>query len=241
MTHLLSSLLLSTSSNVDNFAVAVAYGVKKLKIGIFSNLLIAIVSALGTILSLSVGNVISRYLPAPVANVLGSGVLIVIGIIGIWDTLEREKKKARERNRAKKMMRSLVAAGIHASDYSQNYPDVAVMQASDTTLLDDIAYEGFLEDPAKADLDRSGHIDVKESIAIAFGLTINNLGSGVGAGISGFNVAITTILTFACSILAILVGYFLGDRLTTKMTGSGVGILSGLLMVALGVYEYFIL
>ncbi|KAM3100284.1 hypothetical protein ACKFKG_01350 [Phormidesmis sp. 146-35] len=96
MTHLLSSFLLSTSSNVDNFAVAVAYGVKKLKIGIFSNLLIAVVSALGTILSLSVGNVISRYLPGPVANVLGSSVLIVIGIIGIWDTLEREKKGVAE-------------------------------------------------------------------------------------------------------------------------------------------------
>ncbi len=239
MTHLLSSLLLSTSSNVDNFAVAVAYGVKKLKIGIFSNLLIAIVSALGTILSLSVGNVINRYLPAPVANVLGSSVLIVIGIIGIWDTLEREKKKAREKNRAKKMTRSLVAAGIHSSDYLETYSDAAVMQA-DTTLLDDIAYEGFLEDPAKADLDRSGHIDVKESIAIAFGLTINNLGSGVGAGISGLNIAVTTILTFGCSILAIVVGYFLGDRLTAKMTGISAGVLSGLLMVILGVYEYFV-
>ncbi|KAM3095249.1 hypothetical protein ACKFKF_25355 [Phormidesmis sp. 146-12] len=239
MTHLLSSFLLSTSSNVDNFAVAVAYGVKKLKIGIFSNLLIAVVSALGTILSLSVGNVISRYLPGPVANVLGSSVLIVIGIIGIWDTLEREKKKAREKNRARKMTRSLVAAGIHSSDYSETYGDAAVMQ-SDTTLLDDIAYEGFLEDPAKADLDRSGHIDVKESIAIAFGLTINNLGSGVGAGISGLNIAITTILTFGCSILAIVVGYFLGDRLTAKMTGISAGVLSGLLMVILGVYEYFI-
>ena len=68
MTHLLSSFVLCFSSNVDNFAVAVAYGVKKLRIGILSNCLIALVSALGTLLSLSVGAVIERYLPDPVAN-----------------------------------------------------------------------------------------------------------------------------------------------------------------------------
>jgi putative sporulation protein YtaF len=93
MTYLLSSILLSSSSNVDNFAVAIAYGMKKLKIDALSNLLIALVSAIGTMLSLSVGAVIGRYLPPEVANFLGSGVLMAIGILGIWDTLEREKKK----------------------------------------------------------------------------------------------------------------------------------------------------
>ncbi|MCY7286465.1 MAG: sporulation membrane protein YtaF [Cyanobacteria bacterium CAN_BIN43] len=240
MTYLLSSILLSTSSNVDNLAVAIAYGVKKLKIDTLSNILIALVSAIGTMLSLSVGAVIGRYLPPEVANLLGSGVLIAIGILGIWDTLEREKKKNRKEARQMRMTRSLAAAGIHRSDYSQTALLVEDSLARPAVLLDDIAYEGFLENPEKADTDRSGHIDFKESIAIAFSLTINNLGSGVGAGISGLNVIFTTALTFFFSFLAIMSGYFLGDRRILKLTGAWAGVLSGCSMMLLGIYEYFI-
>ncbi len=234
MTHLLSTFVLCFSSNVDNFAVAVAYGVKKLRIGVLSNCLIALVSALGTLLSLSVGAAIQRYLPDPVANVIGSAILVAIGVWGIWDTFEREKK----RNRAKlrQHRRSMVTAGM----------DSAYMQHSDARAfepensVDPLSYESFLENPEIADVDRSGCIDVKEAIALSFGLTINNLGTGVGAGISGLNIAYTTILTFVFSILGVTSGYFLGERFTTKMTGVSAGVLSGAMIIGLGVYEYFI-
>lgn len=234
MTHLLSSFVLCFSSNVDNFAVAVAYGVKKLRIGVLSNCLIALVSALGTLLSLSVGAVIQRYLPDPAANAVGSGILIAIGALGIWDTLEREKKRNLAKLRENR--RSMVAAGMQSTVYlTQN--DV---RSDDQLAINALSYESFLENPEIADVDRSGSIDVKEAIALAFGLTINNLGTGVGAGISGLNIAFTTILTFVFSILGVTSGYILGDRFTTKMTGVSAGVLSGLMIIALGVYEYFI-
>ncbi|MGG6269466.1 sporulation membrane protein YtaF [Leptolyngbya sp. AN03gr2] len=230
MTHLFSSFVLCFSSNVDNFAVAVAYGVKRLRIGWLSNCLIALVSALGTLLSLSVGAAIERYLPDPVANLIGSAVLIVIGIWGIWDTFEREKK--RNRSKLRHIRRSMVAAGV----------DSAFVPQMDTKAesIDPLSYASYLEHPEIADVDRSGEIDVKEAIALSFGLTINNLGTGVGAGISGFNIAFTTVLTFMCSILAVMVGYLLGEQSTTKMTGISAGVLSGVMIIVLGVYEYFI-
>jgi putative Mn2+ efflux pump MntP len=241
MTNLLSSILLSTSSNVDNFAVAIAYGLKKLKIDAFSNLLIAFISAVGTMLSLSVGAVISRYLPAEVANLLGSGVLVAIGLISIRNTLEREKNKNRREARQRRMTRSLTAAGIHSSKYSQPSPQTEDSLTQPSKLLDDIAYENFLENPEKADTDQSGHIDFQESTAIAFSLVINNLGSGVGAGISGLNVAFTTAMTFVFSFIAVLSGYCLGDRLLPKLTGTWTGVISGCLTILLGIYEYFVL
>jgi putative Mn2+ efflux pump MntP len=242
MTHVFSSCLLSVSSNIDALAVAIAYGVKKLKIGMFSNILIALVSTSGTVLSMAVGAVINRYLPSSVANFLGSGVLIAIGIWSIWDTLEREKKRSRAKSKQKKLDRSLVAAGGYATDFVK---DAGLkgrggsVDGSDN--MADLSYESFLENPERADRDQSGYIDVKESIALAFGLTINNLGSGVGAGISGLSIVLTAVLTFAFSLLAIVGGYFMGDRLTAKMTGIWAGILSGLLVIALGIYEYFVL
>jgi putative Mn2+ efflux pump MntP len=243
MTHVLSSFLLAMTSNVDAFAVAMAYGVKKLKIGLWSNLLIAAVSTGGTVLSMSVGTVISRYLPDSVANFLGSGVLIAIGLWGIWDTLEREKKRTRKRVRQRKMTRTLVAAGAYSPEFFHGtaMTEQALPTQPLAELMDDFSYESFLENPAKADTDRSGYIDVKESISLAFGLTINNLGGGVGAGISGLNIVWTSALTFIFSLLAIVVGYFMGDRLTANMTSIWTGISSGLLIIALGIYEYFVI
>jgi putative Mn2+ efflux pump MntP len=238
MPHFLSSFFLSSACNVDNFAVAIAYGVKKLRIDWLSNLLIALVSALGTILSMSVGTVISRYLPPPVANLLGSGVLIAIGMMGIWDTLERERQRNRQKVRRQQMSRSMVVAGS-ASEFAE-----ATLTEGEPTRefsdLNQLSYETFLEHPEQADKDRSGHIDVKEAIALAFGLTINNLGSGVGAGISGLNIAFTAALTFIFSILSVVGGYLLGDRLSAQMTGIWAGVVSGLMVIGVGIYEYFI-
>lgn len=232
MTHLFSALILCFSSNIDNFAVAVAYGVKDLRIGRLSNLLIALVSALGTLLSLSVGEVIGRYLSDQVANFLGSGVLIAIGIWGIWDTMERERKRNLSKLRQTRS-RSLVAAGIDSTEFVQS-------QTIESASIEGLSYESFLEHPEKADLDQSGYIDVREAIAIAFGLTINNLGTGVGAGISDFNVSFTTGLTFVFSLMAVSGGYYLGDRFTTRITGISAGMISGLMVIGLGIYEYFI-
>jgi putative Mn2+ efflux pump MntP len=242
MTHLLSSFLLSLGANVDAFAVAIAYGVKKLRIGYWSNFLIAFVSAAGTFLSMSVGTTISRYLPNEVANFLGSGVLIAIGLWAIWDTLEREKKRKREKLRRRQVTHSLVASGAHLSEFTDEVMAVNSQPGrSSAELLQDMSYESFLENPEKADADCSGSIDVKESVALALSLTINNLGSGVGAGISGLNIGFTSLLTFAVSVISVVLGYFLGDRFTASMTGIWAGILSGLIIIGLGVYEYFVL
>ena len=91
--HLLSSFLLSISCNVDNFAVGIAYGVKKIRICILSNLVIACVSGVGTVASMMAGKVICNYLPNVIANALGSGALITIGIWTIGSALRTEKKK----------------------------------------------------------------------------------------------------------------------------------------------------
>lgn len=246
MIHPLSAFLLSTTSNVDVLAVATAYGVKKVKIGTWSNILIAVVSTGGTVLSMAVGASISRYLPGVVANFLGSAVLIAIGLCGIWDTLERERKRTRSKSTRKKMTRELVAAGVYSPDFFQETAQGTSLSSQDYSekpladLIEDFSYESFLENPEKADKDRSGHLDVKESISLAFGLTINNLGGGVGAGISGLNIVFTAVLTFVFSILAVVGGYFLGDRLTANMTSIWTGIISGLMIVGLGIYEYFI-
>jgi len=170
MGHLLSSLLLAISANIDNLAVGVAYGVKKLKISFSSNLLIAIVSATGTVVSMFFGAVIGKFIPVNIANVLGSVTLITIGCWGIFGTIKTSKQFKSNR---------------------------------DKSSSDQLSYTTYVDDPARIDIDYSARIELREAWVLAFALTVNNLASGIGAGISGLNIPLTAIFTYALSLLTV--------------------------------------
>ncbi|MDQ0201214.1 sporulation membrane protein YtaF [Neobacillus ginsengisoli] len=80
MMMILSALLFSISSCLDNVVVGMAYGIKKIKIGIIANLIIAVVTTTGTFLSMSLGMYISKFLPQSVSNILGAGIIVILGI-----------------------------------------------------------------------------------------------------------------------------------------------------------------
>lgn len=80
MALFLSALLFSISSNLDNLVVGIAYGIKNINVKITANLLIAIITSTGTFLSMSLGLYISKFLPHYMSNYLGSGVIIILGV-----------------------------------------------------------------------------------------------------------------------------------------------------------------
>lgn len=208
MVNVFSSVLLALSANVDNLAVGVAYGVKKLKITFWSNLLIAVVSGTGTIVSMSFGAVVGKFLPSNVANIVSSGVLIIIGIVGIWGAL-RTQNSVQEKN------------------------------GSQEASKEELSYSTYVKDPSRVDVDNSRRIELKEAWVLAFALTINNLASGVGAGMSGLNIPLTAIFAYAFSLLAITWGYWAGDTMTLRLSGNWLEAFSGAIMIILGIYEYF--
>lgn len=73
--------LFALSANLDNFAVAITYGMRNIRIGTSPNLLIAAISGVGTWLCMSAGSIVGKFMPHPFANAIGS--LILIGI-GLW-------------------------------------------------------------------------------------------------------------------------------------------------------------
>ena len=92
METIIASTLLSLSTNIDNFAVGIAYSVKKSTTSFPANLLIASLSGISTFTSMSVGDWINRFLSPNIAHELGSGILILIGFITIWDILKKKFK-----------------------------------------------------------------------------------------------------------------------------------------------------
>lgn len=90
---LLAIIVIGLASNLDNAGVGVAYGVRKIRIPWFSNLAIAIISFLATLLSGLFGNWISIWVHPWIGQLIGT---IVIVSVGVWVLLQPfvEKKHA---------------------------------------------------------------------------------------------------------------------------------------------------
>ncbi|MFL0253122.1 sporulation membrane protein YtaF [Clostridium neuense] len=200
--QILSTILFVLSASTDNFVVGLCYGIKKIKINLLINLLIAIISAVGTALSMELGSFIGIFVPTGFTNILGSGILILIGLWAIIGEFRQNKKSSK---------------------------------STEKNSLSNI--EDILSNPENADKDTSGSIDLKESFSLSIALALNNMGLGIGASISGLNIILTTILTFFISIVTISLGLTIGNKYLSDKLGKYAAVISGLIIILLGIYE----
>jgi len=188
MQQFLSAFILSISSNLDTFTVSVSYGMHKIKLPLSSNLLIAIITSIGTFLSMLFGSFLENILPNSISNFIG-GISLVL--IGTW----------------------LLISSIRNKE-TPNF--------------------------INADSNNSRVIELKETIPLAFALTINNLGVGISASITGINIFYSTLFTFIVTSLSIILGSLLGNSFLGKLLGKYASLASSLLLIILGIYESFI-
>jgi len=211
--HLLTILLLSFSSNLDNVGVGVSYGIRKINIPFTSNLLIALVTSAGTLMSVLLGQSIYLFISAEMTGLLGGGIIIAAGI---WVLFQ---EKFLHRGQEPPEEKQLVAeTGLPRFGFRQ--------------------IVSILDNPIIADWDFSGHIDLKEAIALSLGLTINNIPNGVGAGMLGCGALLMTGSVFLFSILTIWIGIS-GGLWGFKWLGRLTGVISGLILIGVGLYEIF--
>lgn len=84
----ISAFLFAFSANIDNLAVGVTYGIRKLKINLFHSVIIAFMSCLGTFISMLFGKIICKFAPTDITSAIGSFLLIGLGV---WSIYESEK------------------------------------------------------------------------------------------------------------------------------------------------------
>ena len=139
------------------FGVGISYGIRKINVPFTSNLLIALVTSTGTLLSVLLGRSIYLFISAEMTGLLGGGIIIAAGI---WVLFQ---EKIMHRGQEPQEEKRLVAeTGLPRFGFRQ--------------------IVSILDNPVIADWDFSGHIDLKEAIALSLGLTINNIPNGVGRG-----------------------------------------------------------
>jgi putative sporulation protein YtaF len=86
---LLAILAIGVASNLDNAGVGIAYGVRKIKIPWYSNMMIALISLLATGIAGFAGHVISKVITPLAANLMGTFVMITVGI---WVMIQPYRK-----------------------------------------------------------------------------------------------------------------------------------------------------
>lgn len=130
MINILSAIIFSLSANIDNIALGIAYGVKKIHISFIKNIFISLFTSIITIISMQLAKFIFFFLNENISNIIGSIALILIGLFGIFKViyLKYIKKKKDEENNILKSLKfkelilivftlswNNIAAGIAAS------------------------------------------------------------------------------------------------------------------------------
>lgn len=211
--YILSVLLFVISATLDNLVVGIAYGIKKLKILPLSNILIAFISCAGTLISMEIGKFICAFIPGCNGNVIGGSILILFGLWLIFSSFKSNVKKEEPLN------------------FNENQNMLECYKSH---------CEELLINPEKADMDNSGNIDLKESLFLGLVLALNNMGLGIGASIAGLSITLTCIFTFVFSLITLPLGYILGKKFLSRFLESKANLISGLIIILLGLYEMFL-
>jgi putative sporulation protein YtaF len=213
--ELLPILLLAISSNGDNVAVGLTYGFARIKVPFASNLLIAGVTGIGTLASMWIGQAIGSNMDPKLAGAVGGS---IIAVIGGWVILQSIRSATHD------------ATGSAFPEQPSLLQKPRMLRSLFRTL----------ENPLGADRNFSRQIELKESWALAIALSLNNVANGIAAGMLKMNPVFTTLFVMTLSVLTLLGGLAAGYQFGKRSLGSMSGVVSGLLLVVLGLYEIHI-
>lgn len=185
---LIPPLLMVLALSVDAFAASVAYGAEKIHIPTRSAVVISAICTGLLLISLAAGQWISPILPPQVARISGAMLLILIGLIKLFDAaFKRLLKKLQERER-----------NLKFSFFSLHF----ILKV--------------YTDCKAADRDLSRCLSVGEAAALAAALSIDGLATGFGAGLAEISLPLTLIMSFLLTLLAVKFGGWLGKK-TSKL------------------------
>lgn len=89
-------LVFVLGANFDNIAVGTAYGFKGINLSFKMNLLIAFITSIGTLLSMSIGLVIYNLLPYNFTNIFGGVLIVILGLYFLKDFFKETLNKNTE-------------------------------------------------------------------------------------------------------------------------------------------------
>lgn len=112
--NIMPILIFVFGANFDNIAVGTAYGFKGIKLSSKMNLLIAFITSIGTLLSMSIGLIIYKLLPHNFTNIFGGILIILLGLYFLKDFFKENLRKNKD-SELKKILSDPEKADINHS------------------------------------------------------------------------------------------------------------------------------
>jgi len=204
----LSPFLLSISSNLNTLRFSLSYGIKKIHLTKSMTLLLAIITSMGTFISMYFGKLILHLFQQSLGNIFGAILLSFIGVYFIVEYIRLETKHA----------------GYDTSYYFES----------------SLKYENILENTNAIDSYKSNRIDIKDCLNLSLALIQNNLFTGFAASMTGINISISVFFNFIITIISVYLGYLNPDIYISKWFNKYSNLVSGIILIILGIYEAFI-
>lgn len=209
--ELLSVLLFSLAVSADGFMAGIAYGIRKIKIPIFSLIVISLASACAVTFSMLCGKGLSILLPPLWAKMTGGALLILVGFYFL-------SCACRER------ISSIAEDGEPLLTFSIKSLGIIIQ---------------ILKEPVKADFDSSGEISSREAFFLGLALAMDAFGAGIGMAMAGFNILLTAGLVGMIKFILVEAGLFTGNLVKSQEYKHWSALVSGLIFIAIGMIEFF--
>ena len=221
---LLYLLTISIAANLDNLGVGIAYGLAKTQISTLPNLLIAIISGIFTYLAMALGILVGMMLPPVIANTLGATLLI---LVGFWVGWEHTVAKLRHQFSlfVKQVLRIL---------------EIRLLALRGKRKQTEPTYKTNSKQQKRW---RFKTRCWRQIAILGLSLSLNAIAGGFAASLAGHNSAIDTIAipigVASFSYLTIAVGQRVSARLVTRWLGDLSQKIAALLLIGIGVSEFY--
>lgn len=189
MIAILQAAAVAISISVDALAVTFAYGCKKIKIPVLSLIIINMICTTVIGLSFLFGTALVRYIPEWLATMVSFTILFLIGITKLFDSI------------TKSIIRKYTHINKEIKLSVFNFNLVMRLYA----------------DPEAADVDVSKSISAREAAVLAVSLSLDGLAVGLGAAMIGINGWILVLFTLITGFIALLIGYWLGNKAADRL------------------------
>lgn len=207
---MIGSMIIAIATGIDSFIVGLSYGIKGMKIKIPIVVLMNTVSAAILGISMFAGRKIFLMLPVFWGKLIGSSILILIGLTFLTQAFIEFKYPADANSERFIGSLRIKAFGI-------------IIQ--------------ILRQPEKADLNQSGTIDAKEALVLGTAVSLDGIAVGFASSITGINILLTPVLCLLFSFLLTISGLHLGKAYTEYTAQEKVKFLPGMLLIILGILK----
>lgn len=210
MVFYINLLFIVIAVSLDGFGVGVTYGMRKIRIPFKALLVIMLCSGMIVMVSMMIGQLLRAIISPNVASLIGSTILIFIGIFVLFSIVRPSQRKNCEQT------------VTHDVDEATNQLQ---------------HFKSVLRDPFQADKDKSGTISVSEAFILGTALALDAFGAGLGAAMLGYSPIVTAVLIATMSGLFVFSGIKIGFLLSKNRMIARLTFMPPLLLICIGLFN----